>query len=108
MSEEELHLAHNKIAQRLLLFRNEQQAQILKSLKLGDRVSFDYKSERIEGTIIKLNKLTAKIVDTKNNYWNISPSLLIKIISNNKIANINKREIAISREYQPSLAKREL
>lgn len=81
LSKEELHLAHEKIAQRLLLFRNEQQTQILKSLKIGDRVYFDYKNERVEGTVVKLNKISAGLIDTKNGHWKISPSLLTKIVS---------------------------
>lgn len=81
LSKEELHLVHDKIVQRLLLFRNEQQAQVLKSLRIGDRVYFDYKNERVEGTIIRLNKISAGLIDTKNHHWKISPSLLTKIIS---------------------------
>lgn len=80
LSKEELRLAHDKISQRLLLFRNEQQTQILKSLRIGDRVYFDYKNERMEGTIVKLNKISAGLIDIKNGHWKISPSLLTKII----------------------------
>lgn len=83
LSKEELHLAHDKISQRLLLLRNKQQGQILKSLRIEDQVFFEHKNERIEGTIIKLNKVSAGVIDTKNRHWKISPSLLTKIISNN-------------------------
>ena len=79
LSKEELHLAHEKIAKRLLLLNSEKQAQILKSLQIGDKVSFYHKSELIEGTIIRLNKVSAQVIDTKKHYWKISPSLLTKI-----------------------------
>lgn len=79
LSKEELRLAHEKIAQRMLLLRNQEQAQILKSLQLGDRVFFQHKNERVEGSVIKLNKVSAQIIDTKNRYWKISPSLLTKV-----------------------------
>lgn len=81
LSKEELHLVYNKIAQQLFLLRNEQQGQILKSLRIEDQVFFEHKNERIEGTIIKLNKISAGMVDTKNRHWKISPSLLTKIVS---------------------------
>ena len=79
LSEDELHLVHEKIDQCILLLRNEEQAQILKSLQLGDRVFFQHKNERVEGAITKLNKVSAQVIDTQNHYWKVSPSLLTKI-----------------------------
>ena len=79
LSKEELHLAHEKIAKRMLLLNSKEQAEILKSLRVGDRVSFYHKGERIEGTIIRLNKVSAQVIDTQKHYWKISPSLLTKI-----------------------------
>ncbi len=79
LSKEELHLAHEKIAKRMLLLNSKEQAEILKSLRVGDRVSFYHKGERIEGTIIRLNKVSAQVIDIQKHYWKISPSLLTKI-----------------------------
>ena len=72
-------MAHEKIAKRMLLLNSKEQAEILKSLRVGDRVSFYHKGERIEGTIIRLNKVSAQVIDTQKHYWKISPSLLTKI-----------------------------
>jgi len=49
LSKDELHSVHDKIAQRMLLFllRHEEQAQILKSWQIGDRVFFYYKNKRV-------------------------------------------------------------
>ena len=79
MTEERVRILHRKTGERLRLIDRVNQMQALSKLSVTDRVSFMRNDKRIVGTIIRLNRRTATVLDNDRNSWNVSPSFLKKI-----------------------------
>jgi len=80
MSEDQLRILYRKTGERLKLITSAKQLQSLSKFSIADKVYFQHHDKRINGTIIRINRRTATIMDENNNRWNVSPVLLSKVV----------------------------
>jgi hypothetical protein len=54
------------------------QAEVRKSFKVGDKVTFTSKGEVYLGEVVKLNPKTVVVLTTHGTKWRVTPTLLTK------------------------------
>lgn len=79
LNEDELHVLHHVIAQRIRFFQTARAMYAMKNFNILDRVSFSHNGRYIEGTITRLNQKTITVTLDDGNHWNVSPGLLVKV-----------------------------
>ncbi|MBI1813258.1 hypothetical protein HY285_03495 [Candidatus Peregrinibacteria bacterium] len=80
LSEDQMHLLHRKLAERLHKLRDDRDLERMAQLKVTDRVQFDHAGSSHTGMIIKLNRRTATIITDEGRHWNVSPCYLRRIL----------------------------
>lgn len=73
---EDLMMLNHIIVDRIKLVRAERKAQSMAAFEVGDAVYFFNKQEeRIDGTVLRLNKKTLSLVTEDGQRWNVAPEL---------------------------------
>ncbi len=74
-------LNHRIVARLRLLTQMRAHAEMLE-FGIGDRVAFRPSGQgRVEGMLTRYNKKTVTVVSDEGRQWNVSPNLLIKVVS---------------------------
>ena len=74
-------LNHRIVARLRLLAQMRAHADMLE-FRIGDRVAFGSTGQgRVEGMLTRYNKKTVTVVSDDGRQWNVSPSLLSKVVS---------------------------
>jgi hypothetical protein len=82
LTEAELVDLNHRIVARLRLLTEMRAHADMQEFKIGDRVTFGPPGHgRVEGMLIRYNKKTVSIVSDDGRQWNVSPSLLSKVVS---------------------------
>jgi hypothetical protein len=78
-------LNHRIVARLRLLTQRRAHADMLE-FKIGDRVAFGPPGQsRVEGMLTRYNKKTVTVVSDEGRQWNVSPSLLSKVLSSETV-----------------------
>ncbi len=80
LSEEQLIILNKKIIERIRLLHKARQLCSMSKFCAGDRVHFMHDGLQIKGTIVRLNQRTVTVIVDGRGQWNVSPSLLMKIV----------------------------
>ena len=80
LDEQGLRALHRMVVERLKLFEKMKQLKAISRFSTGDFVTFKHHDERIVGKIIRLNRKTVTVHTTDHHDWNVSPSLLARVI----------------------------
>ncbi len=74
-------LNHRIVARLRMLAQMRAHADMLE-FRIGDRVAFGSPGQgRVEGMLTRYNKKTVTVVSDDGRQWNVSPSLLSKVVS---------------------------
>ena len=80
LNETQLRELNKKIVEKLKIISKAKQLQAMSQFNIMDKAFFMDHGEKIVGTITKLNQKTVTFYTENGDFWNISPSLLTKII----------------------------
>jgi len=83
LGEDQLHELLHLVSDRLRLFHKARALYAMKDFQVFDRVYFDYRGERKEGTVTRLNQKTISVRLINGESWKVAPDFLIKIIERN-------------------------
>jgi hypothetical protein len=82
LTEAELVDLDHRIVARLRLLNQMRAHSEMLEFRIGDRVAFRPSGQgRVEGMLTRYNKKTVTIVTDEGRQWNVSPSLLSKVLS---------------------------
>lgn len=79
LDEDELHALYHQLAARMRLVHRAKELYAMKDFQVLDRVVFHHASQRIEGTVLRINQRTISVVADDGVNWKISPQLLKKL-----------------------------
>jgi len=80
LDEDQLHALYHVVAQRLQLAQKVHALAAMSQFHVLDRVSFVHNGKVYEGTVTRLNQKTISITLEDGTRWNVSPSLLTKVV----------------------------
>lgn len=80
LSEEQLIALNKKIIERIRILHKARQLCSMSKFSAGDLVYFMNNGRKVSGVIIRLNQRTVTVTVEGGAQWNISPSLLMKIV----------------------------
>lgn len=82
LTEAELVDLNHRIVARLRLLNQMRAHSEMLEFRIGDRVAFRPSGQgRVEGMLTRYNKKTVTIVTDEGRQWNVSPSLLSRVVS---------------------------
>lgn len=83
LNESELRELNHKIVERLRFLRDAKAHHHMRELCAGARVSFTCEhGTKTTGTILRLNRKTVSLVDSKGTHWRVAPALLSRVETN--------------------------
>jgi hypothetical protein len=86
LTEAELVDLNHRIVARLRLRTQMRAHADMLEFKIGDRVAFEPPGQsRVEGMLTRYNKKTVTVVSDEGRQWNVSPSLLSKVLSSETV-----------------------
>jgi hypothetical protein len=86
LTEAELVDLNHRIVARLRLLAEIRAHADMQEFRIGDRVTFGPPGQgRVEGMLTRYNKKTVSVVSDDGRQWNVSPSLLSKVVSSNTV-----------------------
>jgi hypothetical protein len=80
LDEKQLRLLNRKVVERLKILDKAKRLKHLANFSALEKVYFLNAGEKVCGTILRLNQKTVTLLAEDGTHWNVSPSLLTKII----------------------------